>query len=70
MAWMKSVYSDGVSEVGYDDETGEMLVRWKKSGKVSAYKVTEDVATEASMAASVMDYINTQVKPSAGHRYR
>jgi len=71
MSWMKAVYSTMVSEVGYDDETGEMLVRWAKSGKTSAYAgVPEDVAIDASKAASVGEFINSEVKPHYGHKYR
>jgi len=71
MSWMKSVYSSMVSEIGYDDETGEMLVRWANSGKTSAYAgVSEDVAFEAAQAASVGQYINSEIKGQYGHRYK
>jgi hypothetical protein len=71
MSWMKSVYSSMVSEIGYDDQTGELLVRWAKSGKTSAYAgVPEDVAFEAAQAASVGEYINSEIKPNYGHKYR
>ena len=70
MSWMKSVYSSNVSEVGYDDETQELLVRWN-SGKTSAYKgVTEEQAFECSQAASVGQYLNSEIKPNFSHRYR
>lgn len=69
MSWDRQVFSSSVASVGYDSETGEMLVHWA-NGKVSAYKVDEDVADEASRAASVGGYINDEVKPSAPHRYR
>jgi hypothetical protein len=69
MSWTRSVFSSSVSQVGYDEETGEMLVTWK-SGKVSAYKVDEATADEASRAASVGSYINDEIKPNAAHRYR
>ena len=71
MSWSKSVYSSNVSEIGYDDETGEMLVTWSKSGKVSAYAgVPEDVAEACSVAPSVGSFLNSEVKPFYQHRYR
>ena len=69
MSWTRSVFSSSATQVGYDDETGEMLVTWK-NGKVSAYKVSEDVADEVSRAASVGGYINDEIKPHFPHRYR
>ncbi len=73
MSWMKAVYSDMAAEVGYDDETGEMLVKWAKSGKVSGYSgVSEDVAREAAdgRIASIGQWLNSEIKPNYSHRYR
>lgn len=70
MSWMKPVYSSMVAEVGYDTETKELLVRWARSGKISAYTdVPEDVAVDCSNAASVGEFINSEIKPNYGHRY-
>ena len=69
MSWMKSVFSSMASEVGYDDDTGEVVVRWN-SGKELGYKAPEDVATECANAASVGQYINSELKPNYPHRYR
>jgi hypothetical protein len=71
MSWMKSVFSSMVSEVGYDDETQELLVRWARGGKMSAYAgVSEDTALEVANAASVGEYLNSEIKPNYGHRYK
>ena len=70
MSWNRSVFSSSVASIGYDSDTGELLVTWAKSGKVSAYQVSEDVADEASRAASVGGYINDEIKPNSAHRYR
>ena len=71
MSWMKPVYSSMVSEIGYDDQSGELLVRWAKSGKMSSYQgVSEETAVEASMAASVGEFVNSEIKPNFSHRYR
>lgn len=59
-----------VSGIGYDDQTGEMLVTWA-NGKQSAYAgVPEDVAMQASKAASVGQFMNSEIKPFYKHSYR
>lgn len=69
MSWSKSVYSSNVSEVGYDSDTGELLVTWK-SGKTSAYQgVPEDLAEQVSRAPSVGQMLNSEIKPYYSHRY-
>ena len=69
MSWSKAVYSSNVSEVGYDEETQELLVTWK-SGRVSAYAgVPEEVAVELSNAPSVGIMMNSTIKPMYSHRY-
>lgn len=70
MPWSKQVFSEMVSEISYDEETTEMIVTWKKSGKRSAYaNVPEQVAVECSNAPSVGQYINSEIKPAHSHRY-
>lgn len=70
MSWMKSVFSEMVSEVGWDEDTGDLIVVWKKSAKRSAYSnVPEDVALQLSQAPSVGQMINMDIKPFYGHRY-
>ena len=71
MSWSKAVYSTMVSEIGYDDDTKEMLVTWAKSGKISAYKdVPEDVAVEASNAPSVGQFVISEIRDQYPHRYK
>lgn len=70
MSWMRSVYSSNASEIGYDTDTGELLVVWTKSGKTSAYAgVPEDVAEACASAPSVGQFLNSEVKPFYSHRY-
>jgi KTSC domain len=70
MSWSRMVSSEMATEVGYDSDTGEMLVTWKKTGKVTAYAgVPEDVADQCSRAPSVGQFINTQIKGFYSHRY-
>jgi len=59
-----------VESVGYDAETGELIVTWLKSGRKSAYSgVPEDVADELSRAPSVGRMLNDEIKPNYPHRY-
>ncbi len=70
MSWMKSVFSSMASEVGWDDETNEVIVVWP-NGKTSAYgPATEDVAVSVANAPSVGQAINSELKGQYGHRYR
>lgn len=70
MTWERQVFSEMVSSIGYDAESGDMIVTWKKSGRTSAYSgVPEDVALQAAMAASVGQFINNEIKPIYAHRY-
>ncbi len=69
MTWEKSVYSTMVQSIGYDAEREEMIVTWS-NGRRSAYSgVPEGVALEATNAASVGQFINSEIKPIYGHRY-
>ena len=67
--WETPVYSSNVSTVGYDTDSGELIVRWN-SGKTSAYAgVPEELALELSKAPSVGQMLNSQIKPIYAHRY-
>ena len=62
--WMKPVFSEMVSEVGYDTETEELLVKFAKNGKVAAYKgASEGLAEELSRAQSVGSMFLREIKP-------
>ena len=64
MAWMKPVFSSMISEVGWDDETQELLVKFSKGGKTAAYKgADEGLALELSKAPSVGSMFLEQVRP-------
>ena len=70
MSWMRSVYSDMVAEVGWSDDGQEVLIKWKKSGRVSAYAgASEDVAEACANAPSVGQFVNSEIKPFYQHRY-
>lgn len=68
MSWTKNVFSSMVSEVGWNDETNELLITWA-TGKKGAYAdVPEEVAVRLSNAASVGETINAEIKPN--YKYR
>ena len=70
MSWMRSVYSSNASEIGWNDQTNELLVKWARGGKTSAYAVgSEDVAEACANAPSVGQFLNMEVKPFYAHRY-
>jgi len=60
MSWSQSVFSDMVTEVGWED--GELIVTFKK-GRVYAYEgVPEDKAIELAKAPSVGQMLNSEIK--------
>jgi hypothetical protein len=66
MSWMKPVLSDMISEVGWDDETGELLVTFKKKGRTAAYKgFDEATADQLRRAVSVGSMFLSEIKPFA-----
>lgn len=68
MSWTKNVFSSMVSEVGFDDETNELLITWA-TGKKGAYAdVPEELAVKLSNAASVGEMINAEIKPNFKYR--
>lgn len=59
-----------VSEVGYDDENQELMVKWAKGSKTSIYsEVPEALADELSRAPSVGSMLIERIKPYYSHRY-
>jgi hypothetical protein len=71
MSWQQSVFSSNVSEIGYDSDSGELLVTWVKSGKTSAYQgVPEAKALEGANAPSVGQWVNSEIKSYYRHSYR
>lgn len=66
VGWMKPVYSELLSEVGWDDETQELLVTFKKKGNTAAYKgFDEGVAESLLHAASAGSMFLNEIKPFA-----
>ena len=70
MAWTTSVNSEMISEVGWDDTTNELIVRFKKNGKTAAYKgYDEDFANQLANAPSVGQMFIREVKSNRDFRY-
>lgn len=68
MTWTKNVFSSMVSEVGWDEESGDLLITWN-TGKKGAYAdVPEELAVRLSNAASVGEMINAEIKPNFKYR--
>ena len=66
----RDVISSNATQVGYDDETGDMLVKWSKGNKISAYAgVPYDVFDKCAKAFSVGNFLNSEIKPNYRHRY-
>jgi hypothetical protein len=66
MPWSKSVFSEMVSEVGWDETTEELLVTFKKNGKTAAYKgFDEGMAQQLSTAVSTGRMFLDEIKPFA-----
>ena len=71
MSWSQPVFSSMVSEVGFDSDTGELLVTFLRSGKTAAYQgVPEDVASKLANAPSVGQMLNDEIKPYYSFSYR
>jgi hypothetical protein len=66
--WTKQVFSEMVSEVGWDEETQELLVTFAKKGKTAAYKgFDEGTAEQLSRAPSVGSMFLSEIKPFASN---
>lgn len=66
MPWMKPVLSEMIAEVGWDEETEELLVTFIKKGRTAAYKgFNEGKADELRRAASVGSMFLAEIKPFA-----
>lgn len=67
--WTRNVFSTMVNEVGWDDDTSDLIITWN-NGRKSAYAgVPEDVALSLANAPSVGAMINSEIKPYYQHRY-
>ena len=69
IAW-KAVHSDSVLKIGYDVDTSELFVTWRRGGRTSIYSdVPPEVANQAATAWSVGKFLDENVKRTYNHRY-
>ena len=67
MSWTRSVFSSNANSIEWNEDG--MIVTWK-SGKRSLYEgVDEDTALSCAQAASVGQFLNSEIKPNYNHRY-
>lgn len=65
----KSVYSSHITQIGYNSETQEMLVRYK-NGKPSLYsEVTPEEYQGVAQSPSVGSAIHATIRGKRPHRY-
>ncbi len=63
-------YSATVIEMGYDDEAGELIVRWARGGKTSVYSgVSFEQFDRLVKSSSVGAALAADNKPHHPHRY-
>lgn len=69
ISW-RDVHSEVVERVGYDIDTSELFVTWRRGGRTSIYSdVPPDVANQAATAWSVGKFLDEKVKGTYPHRY-
>ena len=70
MAWVQSVYSSMISEVGYDGDRSVLTIRFLNNGALWEYDgVDEGTAQALANAPSVGQMFLSEVKPAyAGRR--
>jgi KTSC domain len=67
----RSVWSTVANRVGYDNEQEELLVEWKRTGRISVYfpKFPFDEFDKLSKTVSVGTMIKNEIVPKYRHRY-
>ena len=68
MAWDVQVFSKMCQAIAYNDETNEMIVTWNNGSKGAYIGVDEETALQCSKAASVGNYIISEIKPNYSYR--
>ena len=67
-SWSKDVFSSMAQSVSYDPDTQTMMITFN-NGKSYVYaNVPEDVAVDVSNAASVGEFINSEIKGRYSYR--
>lgn len=70
MSWSQEVYSQMISRVGWNSDTEELEVTFKKGGKTAAYQgVTEAKAEQLANAPSVGSMFLNEIRDQYQFRY-
>jgi hypothetical protein len=67
----RNVWSQSATKVGYDEVQAELLVEWKRTGRISVYfpKFPFDEFDKLSKSVSVGNMIRDEIVPKYQHRY-
>lgn len=67
----RNVWSQSATRVGYDEVQAELLVEWKRTGRISVYfpKFPFDTFDKLSKSVSVGNMIRDEIVPHYDHRY-
>jgi len=66
--WTKDVFSSMAQSVSYDPDTQTMVVTFNNGRSYAYADVPEDVAVDVSNAASVGEFINSEIKGRYSYR--
>jgi hypothetical protein len=67
----RSVWSQSATRIGYDEVQAELLVEWKRTGKISVYfpDFPFEQFDKLSKSVSVGNMIRDEIAPKYQHRY-
>ena len=68
VTWSQSVFSKMAQEISYDADREEMIVTWTNGSQGAYSGVPEDVAYSCAHAASVGQFIISEIKPVYAYR--
>ena len=67
-SWSKNVFSSMVQSVSYDSDTQTLIVQFNRGPPYAFTGVPEDVAGDLSNAASVGEFMNSEIKGRYSYR--
>lgn len=68
MSWSRPVFSSMCQEIGFDEAFPGLTVLWAKGTRGVYLEVPEAVALDCSLAPSVGNFINSEIKPNYEYR--
>jgi len=67
-SWSKDVFSSMVQVISYDPDSQTMTITYNNGRSYAYAGVPEDVALDASNAASVGEFVNSEIKGRYSYR--